>query len=232
MQIMAGSDQPFLPLPRKSMAMQRKKVVIFLLSFFILLSAVFMTYYHSVSREQPKSLPVLGEQGHKIRQFAFVNQLGDTVRKEDVSGKIYVVEYFFTTCKGICPKMNENMAEVFQAFRGNNDVMILSHTVDPKKDTVQAMHDYSLRYEADPKQWLFLTGDKKELYDMARYSYLVTAAEETDDTVDIESDFIHTDRFVLVDGDGQIRGQYTGTDKAAVKQLIADIKELLKEKQA
>ncbi len=190
-----------------------------------------MTYYHKVSREQPKSLPVLGEQGHKIRSFAFLDQEGDTVTNKDVEGKIYVVEYFFTTCKGICPKMNENMSEVFQAFRGNSKVLILSHTVDPKKDTVAAMADYARRYEADPAQWLFLTGDKKELYDMARYSYLVTAAEESADTVDIQSDFIHTDRFVLVDGRGQIRGQYTGTDKAAVKQLIADIEELLKEEE-
>ena len=121
------------------------------------------------------------------------------------------------------------MSLVYQAFRGNDNVMILSHTVDPKKDTVAAMKEYSLKFDADPKQWLFLTGDKKELYDMARYSYLVTATDDTG-TVDIQSDFIHTDRFVLVDGTGHIRGQYVGTDKGAVQQLIGDIKQLLAEK--
>lgn len=208
--------------------MQRNKTAIFLLSFFILLSAVFMFYYYNVSH-RPPALPVLGEQGHKVRPFAFTNQDGKTITNQDVKGKIYVVEYFFTTCKGICPRMNENMTQVFKAYHGNKDVMILSHTVDPQKDTVAAMKEYSLRYEADPRQWLFLTGDKKELYDMARYSYLVTAADETD-TTDIESDFIHTDRFVLVDRDAHIRGQYEGTNKEEVKKLIADIKLLLEEK--
>jgi protein SCO1 len=207
----------------------QKKTTIFLLSFFIILGAIFMGYYYKVSRETPKTLPILGEGDHRVRQFSFINQDGKKVTNDDVKGKVYVVEYFFTTCKGICPKMNENISKVYQAFKGNNKVMILSHTVDPLKDTVEAMKEYSLRFEADPSQWLFLTGDKKELYDMARYSYLVTAADDTA-TVDIQSDFIHTDRFVLVDEIGHIRGQYEGTNKGSIDQLIGDIKELLKEK--
>jgi len=208
--------------------MKNQKTTIFLVTFFILLAAGFMTYYYSVSRDQPKRLPVLGEGDHKVRSFSFVNQDGKTITKDDVAGKIYVVEYFFTTCKGICPKMNDNLNEVYKEFRGNKEVLILSHTVDPKKDTVGALKEYSLRYEADPSQWMFLTGDKKELYDMARYSYLVTAAED-EAAEDIESDFIHTDRFVLVDKTGHIRGQYEGTNKGSVAQLIGDMKELLKE---
>jgi protein SCO1 len=209
--------------------MKKNKTAIFLVAFFIVLAAVFMTYFYKVTREQPKSLPVLGNPGHKVRDFAFLNQDGQTVTLADVKGKIYVVEYFFTTCKGICPRMNENMTKVYQAFQGKNDVLILSHTVDPKKDTVAAMKEYSLRFDADARQWMFLTGDKKELYDMARYSYLVTAADDTA-AVDIEADFIHTDRFVLVDREGKIRGQYEGTDVGDVNQLIGDIKELLREK--
>lgn len=208
--------------------MKGKKITIFLISFFILLAAVFMTYFYKETRVNPKKLPVVGEQGHKVRNFSFTNQEGQPVTQDAVKGKIFVVEYFFTTCKGICPKMNENMSKVYQAFRGNDDVKILSHTVDPKKDTVAAMKEYSLRFDADPKQWAFLTGDKKELYDMARYSYLVTAVDDTA-TVDIASDFIHTDRFVLVDREGRIRGQYEGTKDATVNLLITDIKELLKE---
>jgi protein SCO1/2 len=208
--------------------MTKRTVTVVLITFFILLAAGFMTYYYNVTREQPKKLPILGNPGHTVRDFSFMNQEGQPITKNDVDGKIRVVEYFFTTCKGICPKMNENMAKVYQAFRGNSQVLILSHSVDPKKDTVEAMKAYSLRFDADPKQWLFLTGDKKELYDMARYSYLVTAADDTA-TVDIASDFIHTDRFVLVDKGGRIRGQYEGTNIGSVNQLIGDIKELLKE---
>jgi protein SCO1/2 len=208
--------------------MTKRTVTVVLITFFILLAAGFMTYYYNVTREQPKKLPILGNPGHTVRDFSFLNQEGQPITKKDVDGKIRVVEYFFTTCKGICPKMNENMAKVYQAFRGNNQVLILSHSVDPKKDTVEAMKAYSLRFDADPKQWLFLTGDKKELYDMARYSYLVTASDDTA-TVDIASDFIHTDRFILVDKGGRIRGQYEGTNIGSVNQLIGDIKELLKE---
>jgi protein SCO1 len=208
--------------------MKGKKITIFLISFFILLSAVFMTYYYRENNLKPKQLPVIGEQGHKVRGFSFTNQEGQTVTEDIVKGKVFVVEYFFTTCKGICPKMNENMSKVYQAFRGNDNVKILSHSVDPKRDTVAAMKEYSLRFDADPKQWYFLTGDKKELYNMARYSYLVTAVDDTA-AVDIASDFIHTDRFVLVDQEGRIRGQYEGTQDATVNLLITDIKELLKE---
>ena len=120
------------------------------------------------------------------------------------------------------------MTKVYQTFKGNKHVMILSHTVDPKKDTVAAMKDYSERFGANADQWEFLTGDKKELYDMARYSYLVTAVDDTG-VVDIAADFIHTEKFVLVDATGHIRGQYDGTDKGQVQQLIGDMQELLKE---
>lgn len=208
--------------------MQRNKVAIFLISFFIILAAVFMTYFYKVTRTDAKVLPVIGHEGHRVTDFAFTDQDGKQVTVNNVKGKIYVVEYFFTTCKGICPKMNENMTKVYNAFKGNESVKILSHTVDPKKDTVGAMKQYSLRFEADPQQWMFLTGDKKELYDMARYSYLVTASDDTA-AVDIANDFIHTDRFVLVDREGQIRGQYKGTNVGEVNQLIGDIKELLKD---
>lgn len=210
--------------------MSKRNTTIFLISFFIILAAVFMTYFYKVTREEPKKLPVYGNPGHKVGDFSFVNQEGKTVTLKDVNGKIRVVEYFFTTCKGICPKMNENMSKVYEAFRGNDKIMILSHSVDPLKDTVGAMKQYSLRFDADPKQWMFLTGDKKALYDMARNEYLVTAADDTA-TVDIASDFIHTDRFVLVDDSGRIRGMYKGTDMGSVNQLIGDIKELLKERQ-
>ncbi len=211
--------------------MKNKKITIFLVSFFILLSAVFMAYYNKDIRTRQETLRVLGNPGHTVGPFSFVNQDGKTITEQDVAGKIRVVEYFFTTCKGICPKMNENMNKVYEEFRGNKNVVILSHTVDPRKDTVEALKAYSLRFDADPAQWIFLTGDKKELYDIARYGYLVSASEDTA-TVDIQSDFIHTNYFALVDGHGRIRSKYyDGTDEVSVKELIKDIHILLKEKE-
>lgn len=209
--------------------MKNKKITIFLVSFFILLSAMFMAYYNKDIRTRQETLRVLGNPGHTVGSFSFVNQDGKTITEKDVAGKIRVVEYFFTTCKGICPKMNENMNKVYEEFRGNKNVVILSHTVDPRKDTVEALKAYSLRFDADPAQWMFLTGDKKELYDIARYGYLVSASDDTV-TVDIQSDFIHTNNFALVDGHGRIRSKYyDGTSEESVAEMIKDIYILLKE---
>lgn len=208
--------------------MSKRTTTIILVSFFIVFAAVFMTYYYTQTRDLPKKLPILGNPGHRVSDFSFTNQDGKTVTRANVDGKIRVVNYFFTTCKGICPRMNENMTKVYQAYRGNNEILILSHTVDPKKDTVGAMKAYSLHFDADPNQWMFLTGDKKALYEMARDEYLVTAVDDTA-TADINSDFIHSERFILVDKGGRIRGQYDGLNAGEVNQLIGDIKELLKE---
>lgn len=208
--------------------MSKRTTTIILVSFFIVFAAVFMTYYYTQTRDLPKKLPILGNPGHRVSDFSFTNQDGKTVTLASVDGKIRVVNYFFTTCKGICPRMNENMTKVYQAYRGNNEILILSHTVDPKKDTVGAMKAYSLHFDADPNQWMFLTGDKKALYEMARDEYLVTAVDDTA-TADINSDFIHSERFILVDKGGRIRGQYDGLNAGEVNQLIGDIKELLKE---
>ena len=210
----------------------KNKTSIFLLSFFILLGIAFLGYYYKVSHEVKKStLPIIGDgNNHHIAPFSFVNQDGKTVTNEDVKGKICVVEYFFATCKGMCPKMNEHLVQVYKAFRGNKNVLILSHTVDPIKDTIQALKAYSLRFDADPAQWMFLTGDKKKLYDMARYSYLISADDDTAG-VSIDKDFIHDKHYALVDGYGRVRGFYDGLDNAEIGKMIADINTLLKETQ-
>lgn len=213
------------------------KTTVLLVSFFILLAAGFSFYYYAKSKEirKPK-VAITSPPGQSIRPFAFLNQEGDTITKKDIEGKIVVVEYFFTTCKSICPKMNENMAKVYQAFRGSDDVVILSHTVDPKRDTVEAMKAYSMRFDADPDKWMFLTGDKQALYDQARYSYVVTAVDEA--ASEIEDDFIHTNIFVLVDKQGRLRTHindegnpesYDGTSESSVAKLIEDIKMLQQE---
>ncbi len=209
--------------------MNQKKTTVVLVSFFIVLGIAFLGYFYKVTHEQKKStLRVLGNPGHHVEDFSFTNQDGKVITNADVKGKIYVVSYFFATCKGICPKMNEHLTNVAKAFRGNKNVMILSHTVDPKKDSVAALKEYSMRFEADPSQWMFLTGDKKKLYDMARYSYLISAQDDTTG-VTIDKDFIHDNHYVLVDKDGQVRGFYDGLRMDEVNKLITDINGLLKD---
>ncbi len=210
--------------------MKPRTVAAVLVGFFILLSAAFMAYYFYQHKNRPQTLPTIGNPGHVIDTFSFTAQDGRTVTRADVQGKVLVVEYFFTTCRGICPKMNDNMATVYAAFRGTDDVKILSHTVDPRKDTVGAMQAYAQRFEADPAQWMFLTGDKTALYDKARHSYLISAMEN-DSATSIDDQFIHEKHFVLVDRGGHLRGRfYDGTDAGQVRQLIGDVKTLLKEK--
>jgi protein SCO1/2 len=210
----------------------KNKTGIFLLIFFMVLGVCFLAYFYNVSNAQKKDLlPIIGsEQNHHVGPFSFTNQDGKVITEKDVKGKIYVVEYFYATCKGICPKMNENLAKVYAAFKGNKNVMILSHTVDPLKDTVAALKAYSLRFDANANQWMFLTGDKKQLYDMARYSYLINA-EDTANGVIITNDFIHDKHYTLVDGYGRVRGFYDGLLADQVNKLIGDIHLLLKENQ-
>ncbi len=214
-------------------AMKMNKTSIFLIVFFMALATAFIGYVFPKIKDNEKNKPVLpiigNDQNHHISPFSFTNQDGKTITDNDVKGKICVVEYFYATCKGICPKMNENLAKVYAAFRGNKRVMILSHTVDPTKDSVKALKNYSLRFDADPDQWVFLTGDKKQLYDMARYSYLINAAD-TANGVTITDDFIHDKHYTLVDGYGRVRGFYDGLEKADIDKLIGDIKLLLNEK--
>ena len=205
-----------------------------LTAFFMILGIAFLGYYYKVNHDvhnerKLSALPVIeGDRNHHVAPFSFTNQDGKTITDQDVKGKVCVVSYFFATCKGICPRMNENMTQVYKAYRGNKDVIILSHTVDPKKDTVAALKAYSLRFDADPNQWMFLTGSKKELYDMARYSYLINAKEDTVG-VNIENDFIHDEHYSLVDRHGRIRGFYNGLEQSDIKKLIEDIKALLQE---
>lgn len=169
-------------------------------------------------------------QDHTISDFTFLNQLGDTIRKADVLGHIFVTDYFFTTCGGICPKMTTQLQRVHREFLNDPNFLILSHTVNPKIDSVEVMYKYAERFEADPAKWWFLTGSKEELYTMARKSYLVVP-DEADPNFDhgAESDFIHTENFVLIDPDGRIRGMYDGTNEAEVSELIRDVYDLKKE---
>lgn len=215
--------------------MKNNKITILLISFFILLAAGFSFWaYPKIKASRQTKLGYFGAPDQAVRSFKFANQDGDSITKDNMAGKIVVVEYFYSTCKSICPIMNENMATVYNAFKNNDDVLILSHTVDPKRDSVKALKAYAQQFEADSKHWMFLTGDKQQLYDQARYSYLITAVD-TVDKVKIEDDFIHEKYFVLIDKHGRLRAHendngklelYDGTDKKSVQQLIEDIHQL------
>ncbi|MCB0697213.1 MAG: SCO family protein [Chitinophagaceae bacterium] len=163
---------------------------------------------------------------HTIADFSFTDQDGKTVTNDVYDGKIYVANFFFTTCPGICPKMNANMQLVADAFKDNDRVMFLSHSVTPDIDTVQQLKEYADAHHIDSKQWHLVTGNKSTIYDIARTSYFV------EDAVGLSydsTDFLHTERFVLVDKDKHIRGVYNGTVTLEMERLTDDIKLLLKE---
>jgi protein SCO1/2 len=167
--------------------------------------------------------------GHRIGNFSFLNQEGETITRAEVDGKVFVAEYFFTTCGTICPKMNKQMRRVQFEFADNDDVRILSFTVDPEVDTVEQMKRYAENHGAKSGQWHFLTGSKEDLYKLARRSFFVLKPAEAQNLGDVGSDFIHTNNFVLVDRKGRIRGYYDGTSKKEVDELMEDIQYLLEE---
>lgn len=161
--------------------------------------------------------------GHTIGNFSFTDQNGKAFSRKDVIGKIFVAEYFFTTCGTICPIMNQQMQRVQAAFKKNPNVELLSFTVDPKTDTVAQLKRYATAHNASSDQWHFLTGKKEDLYKLARTSFFVLKPAEAQNQGDLGSDFIHTNNFVLVDKNLRIRGYYDGTSAKEVNQLIADI---------
>ncbi len=157
---------------------------------------------------------------HTIPPFYLDGHNGNKISNATFKDKITVVDFFFTYCPTICPKMSSELARVQLEMEKEEDVMILSHTVDPKRDSVAVLKEYGDRYEADSTRWIFVTGDKKEIYDLARYGYFVTASEGSGG----DDDFIHTNKFILVDKSGVIRGYYDGTDTEDVNRLLVDIK--------
>lgn len=168
--------------------------------------------------------------GHRIGNFSFLNQEGKQISLADVKGAVFVAEYFFTTCGTICPAMNKQMQRVQKAYLNNEQVKILSFTVDPEVDTVAQMKNYAEGHGAKTGKWHFLTGDKNKLYDLARKSFFVLKPAEAANQGDAGSDFIHTNNFVLVDKELRIRGYYDGTSTKEVNHLIEDIQILLEEK--
>lgn len=165
---------------------------------------------------------------HRIRDFTFTNQEGKPVTRQSVDGKIHVANFFFTICPSICPKMTNHFERVQQAFRNEEDVVLLSFSVTPWIDSVARLKEFAEEHHVMPGKWHLLTGNETEIYSMARTSYF---AEELPGFNKDSTEFLHTENFILVDRTGRIRGIYKGTIELDTKRLIEDIEVLLKEDQ-
>lgn len=161
---------------------------------------------------------------HKIADFSLINQNGETITQDSYKDKIYVADFFFTTCQTICPIMTDHMVLIQKEITNDEDIMLLSHTVTPEIDSVAQLKKYALKKGVVDTKWNLVTGDKKQIYSLARKSYL---AVKTDGTGD-EFDMIHTENFMLIDKKRQIRGFYDGTNSDDISRLLEDI-EILKE---
>lgn len=183
--------------------------------------------------EKERTLPIYGEKEvvdsdtvyHTIGNFRLVNQDSATVTNETLDGKIYVADFFFTSCRTICPIMKTQMMRVYEAVEDDPEVAIVSHTIDPDYDTVGLLHDYAERLGVNSNKWHFLTGNKDSIYYLAQTSYFITAMED-----DAQEDgFIHSGAFLLIDKEGRIRGKYDGTKPEPIDKLLKDIEILKKE---
>lgn len=229
--------------------MKRKWLIY--VGFFAVLLFVFYWFLFRMNDFSKSSLGVINEQ---VPDFAFTSQDGKKITQKDIDGKVYVAEYFFTTCTGICPRMNANMRRVFDEFSKEPGFVILSHTCMPETDSVPVLKAYEQRMlrasvvkaadggfhiqepadaasanTAVNTNWFFLTGNKSDLYKMARTGYIIDK-NTPDSGVQIADQFIHTQFFSLVDKQRRVRGIYDGTKATEVDRLIADIKDLLREK--
>jgi protein SCO1 len=197
------------------------------------LSLVTMLAAFSCTKEKEKLLPIFGEREvegsdtvyHTIAPFAFVDQDSSLVTNETFKKKIYVADFFFTSCRTICPKMKTQMLRIYDSIQNDPEVLILSHTIDPKHDTVALLHDFADRLGVKTDKWHFVTGNKDSIYNIAQTSYFATAMEDKSEP----DGFIHSGAFLLIDKEQRIRGKYDGTKEDDVNRLLADIRRLKNE---
>lgn len=185
----------------------------------------------TIKKELP--LPIFGEREvvgtdtvyHTIADFKFVDQDSAEITNDTYKGKIYVADFFFTSCRTICPIMKTQMLRVYDSIQNDSEVLLLSHTIDPEYDTVGLLHDFAERLAVKSNKWHFVTGNKEEIYKIAQTSYFSTALEDKTEP----DGFIHSGAFLLIDKDRRIRGKYDGTKEEDVNRLLGDIQRLKKE---
>lgn len=202
-----------------------------ILKIFLIYSIVF--YFGCSQKKSSVLLPIYGEKKiiagdtiyHQIANFNLTNQIGQVVNQNTTKNKIYIANFFFATCQSICPMMSNQLQEVQKAFLADDSVLILSHSVNPLHDTVAVLNNYADSYGAKTNKWHLLTGNKKQIYDLAKTSYLVNAFEDDESP----EGFLHSELFLLIDKKSRIRGMYDGTNTSEVKKLIEDVKLLKQE---
>lgn len=196
---------------------------IFYIAFF---AALAVAFYFIIAKVAPGftegNLPPIG----RVQPFIFTNQEGKRITEKDLSGKVVVASYFFTTCRGICPEMNGNLKRVYERFKNEKDFLILSHTSDPGTDSVPVLKKYAESFGANPASWIFLTGRKDSLYTIARLSYAID--DPANNLKSIDDDFLHTQFWALVNKKGEVRKIYDGLKNDEVILLMDDIEKALK----
>lgn len=201
-----------------------KKGKFYLVFFTVLVVGFYFVLKAVIPGYGEKKFQVLNQ----VKPFTFINQDGKLISERNVDGKVYVAEYFFTSCTGICPILNDNMKKIYEKYRNEPDFLILSHTCDPETDSVTRLKKYADSLNVDNNKWLFLTGSKENLYNAARVSYLLD--DPKNNMQNIKDQFLHTQFFALVDRNGKVRKKiYDGLKKNELKELEKDIAVLLKE---
>ena len=199
-----------------------KKAIVYLIFFGVLFAVFYGVMMYTTDFAKVK-LPVL----NTVQHFSFLKQDSTMISEQQTQGKVYVVEYFFTSCRGICPKMNKNMKAIYERFKSASNFIVISHTVNPETDSLPVMRHYADSMGANSKNWWFVTGSKEALYKAARESYMLD--DPKNNSKNIDEQFLHTQFFTLVDRIGRVRGVYDGIKKDEVEQLIHDISELIAE---
>lgn len=200
-----------------------KKIWFYSLFFLFLIAGFYIILTKIIPGFGKVSLPILS----RVHTFSFLDQNGDRITNNDVEGKVYVAEFFFTTCPGICPKMNSNLRKVYEKYKHEPDFLILSHSVNPSTDSVGRLKHYADSLGVDAGHWIFLTGKKDSLYMAARASYMLD--DPKNNFSPISEQFIHTQFFALVDKKGQVRSIIDGLKKDELAEMENQIDELLKE---
>jgi protein SCO1 len=200
-----------------------KKIWFYICFFLVLIVGFYFMLTKMIPGYGKVGLPRLS----KVQTFSFLDQNGERISNRDVQGKVYVAEFFFTTCLGICPKMNTNLRPVYEKFKNEPDFLILSHTVNPSTDSVRRLKQYADSMGVNASHWVFLTGPKDSLYLAARLSYLLD--DPKNNLSPIDEQFIHTQFFALVDRKGNVRSIIDGLKKDELAEMDKEIEELLKE---